>query len=168
MGSNEILITTAVAGFLAYNYYNDRKRIRSYKRKHIHHVVPDLHIDTVNEEMGPTMMAAHPGNLLGPVPIEIDNSNASVFVHAGLTAKAGQETMSQKEYLTGRAPAQRELSKGPPMQFSAIPWVQNRSHVAAEDFLKNREGLIPINDETEANSVYHQFWPVPKQHPYIE
>jgi hypothetical protein len=167
MGSNEILIVACVGGFVAANYYIDRKRIRHYKRKRISTIMPDIHTDSLDEDTQPMLLAAHPAAIgKGTVKIVSDNDNASFFIWPDLTAKPGEETMSVREYSTGRAPHHLELMKGPKPEVSAIPWVQNRSHVAAENFLKYREGLMHPNEYSGAVEDYHDFWPEPKQHPY--
>jgi hypothetical protein len=165
MGSNEILIVACVGGFVAANYYYDRKKIRHYKR--IDHVVPDIHTDMFGEDTQPLLLAAHPASIgNGAVKIIPDHENSSFFILPDLTAKPGEETMSVREYSTGRGPKHVELMKGPKPEVSSIPWVQNRAHVAAENFLKYREGLIPMHQNCEAVKDYHDFWPEPKQHPY--
>lgn len=166
MGSNEVLIIACVGGFVAANYYNDRRKIRRYKRKKINHVIPDIQTDSFGEDIQPMMYAAHPAAIGGPIKIVPDNDNATFFMFPDMTAKPGEETMSVREYSTGRAPMHTELMQGARPEVSAIPWVQNRSHVVAENFLKYREGLMPFNENCEAVKDYHDFWPTPKQHPY--
>lgn len=153
----------AIIGAFGTWYYYDQKKVLNRKRVQPKpKPMPDVHTDSFTDDHVPNLHAAHPGNLLGPYEVEVIEENDAFFVPAELT-DVKSETMSLREWSTGRSPLHRELVKGPKLQTSAIPWVKERSHVAAEEFLK-KEGLM--KGESEANRKYFQLWPEPKQHPY--
>jgi hypothetical protein len=164
MDINIVGIGAIIGGFAVW-YYNDQKKVLKRRRAQPKpKPMPELHMDTLGEDFSPHMQAAHPGNLLGPYEIGIIEENDAVFIPAELT-DVKSETMSLREWSTGKSPLHRELLKGGKPQTSAIPWVKERSHVVAETFLKG-EGLMPEKSESESNSKYFSVWPAPYQHPY--
>lgn len=164
MDTNILGIGAIIGGFFAY-YTWEQKKVLKRRRAHPKpQPMPDLHTDSFGEDVCPVMHSAHPANLKGPYRVEVIEDNDAFFVPTELTS-VKEDTLSLRAYSTGKSPIHRELfSPGKP-QTSAIPWVQERAHVAAEEFLK-KEGLIPQNKESQANSDYFQLWPEPKQHPY--
>lgn len=160
-----IAIGALIGGFFVW-YARDQKEAMKRRVKHPRGPkgIPDIHADSLPEDSQPVLTDAHPANLLGAREVDIDNENASVFIPSELT-DVKSETLSLREWSTGRSPVHKELlTKGKPLT-SAIPWVKSRSHVVAADFLK-KEGLIPMNQEIEEDKNYFQLWPTPKQHPY--
>jgi hypothetical protein len=166
MDTNTLGIGAAIGAFFIW-YWNDQKKVMKRRRIQPARVnMPDLHADSFSEEVSPVLYDAHSGNLLGPHVIEPIDENAAFFVPADMGGSGvKEETISLREYSTGRTPQHRELLTKGKMAMSAIPWAQARSHVAAEAFLK-KEGLIPSNVDTEVNKHYFQLWPNPFQHPY--
>lgn len=162
MDLNIVGIGAIIGGFAVWYYYDQKKVLKRKRVQPPPKVMPDLHTDTLDEDHSPNMQAAHPGNLLGPYEVEVIEDNDAFFVPAELT-DVKSETMSLREWSTGKSPNHKELLKGGKMQTSAIPWVKERSHVAAEAFLKE-EGLM--KGESESNAKYFQLWPAPYQHPY--
>jgi hypothetical protein len=165
MDTNTLGIGAAIGAFFIW-YWNDQKKVMKRKRVQPGPVtMPDLHTESFAEDTSPMMHNAHSANMLGPYKVEVIEENDAFFVPAETGGSVKEETMSLREYSTGRSPRHKELLTRGKIQTSAIPWVQARSHVAAEDFLK-KEGLIPSNVETEVNKNYFQLWPNPFQHPY--
>lgn len=162
MDTNIVGIAAIIGAFTAWYYYDQRKVLKRKRVQPKPKPMPDLHTDSFTVDHGFIMDAAHPGNILGPIKLDLIEENDAFFIPAELGV-VKSETMSLREWSTGRSPIHRELLKGGKPQTSAIPWVKERSHVVAEDFLR-KEGLM--KGESEANSSYFQLWPEPKQHPY--
>lgn len=163
MGSNELLIGASIAGFFVYYYY-DQKQVKRNKKIQVSVEIPQLHTDSFTEDSGPVLFDAHPANILGPGRIDIIAENSAFFLPPDLT-DVKEETLNLREYQTGRSPRHKELLTRGKLNPSSIPWIQNRSHVVAQEFLRS-EGLIKPGEECEASKEYHEYWPEPKQHPY--
>jgi hypothetical protein len=164
MDINLLGIGGVIGAFFAWYWQNQKKVMNGKRLQPRPAAIPELHTDSFTEDMTPILHSAHSANMYGPHYIEAIDENAAFFIPADLTS-AKEETLSLREYSTGRSPNHKELLTRGKMQISAIPWVQARSHVVAENFLK-KEGLIPSNVETEVNRNYFQLWPEPFQHPY--
>lgn len=164
MDYNVVGIAACLAGFFAWYTYDQKQRLKRAVKQPKPDPMPELHTDSFEEDVQPVLTSAHPANILGPRKMQIITENDAVFVPAELTdVKA--ETMSLKMFMTGHTPKHKELLRGGRPNISAKPWVEQRAHVVAGEFLKG-EGLIPRDQLIEAQEKYFDLWPEPEQHPY--
>lgn len=162
MDLNIVGIGALIGAFATWYYYDQRKVLKRKRVQPKPQPMPYTHTDSFTDDHSPHLQAAHPGSLMGPYVVEVIQDNDAFFIPSELT-DVKEETMSLREWSTGKSPLHGELIRGGQPLTSAIPWVKERSHVAAEAFLKG-EGLM--SGESEANAKYFQLWPEPKQHPY--